>query len=156
MAKRLSRLPRQQASNGPIEKQGTLFHRKVLKTINFQLRPTENVVLNVLATDYERCRAAASGPGDIGDKVTDVMSVEHWIDLRCHPWTLSETVQAIGVLVRRSANAELQMTLRLDGGIRRIRVPSPSVPRIAAELWRHTCFEALIAVEGNPLTTSST
>jgi hypothetical protein len=36
------------------------------------------------------------------------------------------------------------MTLLLDGRIRGIRVPSPSVPRIAAELWRHTCFEALI------------
>jgi hypothetical protein len=84
------------------------------------------------------------------------MSVEHWIDPKCQPSTLPETVQAIGVLVRRSANAELQMTLRLDGGIRRIRVPSPNVPRIAAELWLHTCFEALIAVEGNPLTTCST
>ena len=61
-----------------------------------------------------------------------------------------ETVRAIGVLVRRSAGAELQMTFRLDGDIRRIRVPSPGAPRIAAELWRHTCFEAFIAMEGQP------
>ena len=54
------------------------------------------------------------------------------------------------VLVRRSAGAELQMTFRLDGDIPRIRVSPPGVPRIATQLWRHTCFEAFIAVEGQP------
>jgi hypothetical protein len=76
------------------------------------------------------------------------MTVEHWIDLRCHPSTRSETVHAIQVLVRRSASAELQITFRLDGDIPRIVVSSPGLPRIATELWRHTCFEAFIAVEG--------
>jgi hypothetical protein len=78
------------------------------------------------------------------------MTVEHWIDLRCHPSTRSEAVRAIQVLARRSATAELQMTFRLDGDIPRIWVPSPSEPRIATQLWRHTCFEAFIAVEGQP------
>ncbi len=54
------------------------------------------------------------------------------------------------VLVRRSAGAELQMTFRLDGDIPRIPVSPPGVPRIATQLWRHTCFEAFIAVEGQP------
>jgi hypothetical protein len=54
------------------------------------------------------------------------------------------------VLVRRSASAELQMTFRLDGDISRIRIPSPGAPRINTELWRHTCFEVFIAVEGQP------
>jgi hypothetical protein len=76
------------------------------------------------------------------------MTVEHWIDLRCHPSTRPETVRAIQVLVRRSASAELQMTFRLDGDIPRIWVSSPDVPRIATQLWHHTCFEAFIAVEG--------
>ena len=76
------------------------------------------------------------------------MTVEHWIDLRCHPSTRPEAVRAIQVLVSRSARAELQMTFRLDGDIPRIRVPLPGLPRIATELWRHTCFEAFIAVEG--------
>ena len=79
-----------------------------------------------------------------------LMTVEHWIDLRCHPSTRPETVRAIAVRVRRSASAELQMTFRLDGDIPRIRVSSPGVPRIAKQLWRHTCFEAFIAVEGHP------
>jgi hypothetical protein len=78
------------------------------------------------------------------------MTVEHWIDLRCHPSTRTETVRAIQVLVRRSASAELQMTFRLDGDIPRIWLPSPGVPRIATQLWQHTCFEAFIAVEGQP------
>jgi hypothetical protein len=78
------------------------------------------------------------------------MIVERWIDLSCHPSTRSVTVRAIRALVRRSASAQLQLTFRLDGDIRRISIPSPSVPRIAADLWQHTCFEAFIAMEGQP------
>jgi len=78
------------------------------------------------------------------------MTVEHWIDLKCHPSTRSETVRAIPVLVRRSASGELEMTFRLDGDLPQIRIPSPAVPRIGKELWRHTCFEAFIAVDGQP------
>jgi hypothetical protein len=76
------------------------------------------------------------------------MTVERWSDLRRHPSTRAETVRAIQVLVRRAAGGELQMTFRLDGDIPRIRVPAPGVSRIGTELWRHTCFEAFIAVEG--------
>jgi hypothetical protein len=78
------------------------------------------------------------------------MTAEHWIDLTCHPSSSPGTVRAIQVLVRRSARAELQMTFRLDGDIPRIRIPSPAAPRIGTELWRHTCFEAFIALEGQP------
>jgi hypothetical protein len=78
------------------------------------------------------------------------MTVEHWIDLKCHPSRRPETVRSIQVLVRRSPSAELQMTFRLEGDIPRIWVPSPGEPRIATQLWRHTCFEAFIAVEGQP------
>jgi hypothetical protein len=79
-----------------------------------------------------------------------VMTVERWIDLTCHPSSRPETVRSVGVLVRRSASAELYLTFRLDGDMPRIRVPSPGVPRIATQLWRHTCFEAFIAIEGQP------
>ncbi|MGO8801600.1 DOMON-like domain-containing protein [Candidatus Binatus sp.] len=79
-----------------------------------------------------------------------VMTVEHWIDLTCHPSTRPATVRAIAVLVRRSAGAELRMTFRLDGDIPRIRIDPPGAPRIATQLWRHTCFEAFIAVDGQP------
>ena len=78
------------------------------------------------------------------------MTVEHLIDLKCHPSTRPVAVRAIAVLVRRSASAELQLTFRLDGDIPQIRVPSAGAPRIATQLWQHTCFEVFIAVEGQP------
>jgi hypothetical protein len=78
------------------------------------------------------------------------MTVEHRVDLRCYPSTRTDAVRAIEVLVRRSASAELRMTYRLEGDMSRICLPSPVAPRLATELWRHTCFEAFIAVEGQP------
>lgn len=79
-----------------------------------------------------------------------VMSVEHRGDLSCHPSVRSRAVRAIQVRVRRSTSAELAMSFRLHGNLARIQLPSPGVPRVGAELWRHTCFEAFIAVEGRP------
>ncbi|HKD70307.1 MAG TPA: DOMON-like domain-containing protein [Candidatus Binataceae bacterium] len=76
------------------------------------------------------------------------MNIEHWIELRCHPSHRPKEVHAIGVLVGRSANAELQITFRLDGDISGIRVPLPGTPGIGTDLWRHTCFEAFIAAAG--------
>ncbi len=42
------------------------------------------------------------------------------------------------------------MRFRLDGDMSRIRVPSPSAPRIATRLWEHTCFEAFVAIDDRP------
>jgi len=77
------------------------------------------------------------------------MTAEHWIDLRCHPSIRPESVRAIQAFVRRSASAELRITFRIEGDISRIWVPSPGVPRIATQLWQHTCFETFIALEGH-------
>lgn len=78
------------------------------------------------------------------------MTVERWIDLRCHPSTRGETVRAIAVLVRRLDSGELQMTFRLDGDISRIQISPTTAPRFATQLWHHTCLEAFIAVERQP------
>src|SRR5579863_8728480 len=78
------------------------------------------------------------------------MTAERCVDLISHPSSRPEAVRGIQVLVRRSANGELHMTFRLDGDISRISLPSPGAPRIGTELWRHTCFEAFIAVDGQP------
>src|SRR5579864_6743731 len=75
---------------------------------------------------------------------------EYRTELRCHPSTRSETVRGIHVLVRRSASAELKIGFSLYGDIPLIRLPSPGMPRIGTQLWQHTCFEAFIAVEGQP------
>ena len=71
-----------------------------------------------------------------------------WVDLRCHPSKPTETVRAIGVFVRRTARAELKMTFRIEGDISRLRIPPLGVVSIGTDLWRHTCFEAFIAIEG--------
>lgn len=76
------------------------------------------------------------------------MSVEEWIDLRCHPSTPAEAVRGIAVLVCRPAGGELRITFRLDANLPRILIPLPGLPRINTQLWRHTCFEAFVAVDG--------
>jgi hypothetical protein len=76
------------------------------------------------------------------------MTVDQWIGLKCHSSTRTESVRAIQVLVRRSDSVELQLTFRLDGDISGINIPAQVAPRIGRELWRHTCFEAFINVEG--------
>lgn len=73
---------------------------------------------------------------------------ENWIALACHPTTRSDAVRSIQVFVRRPAGAELRLTYRLVGDVSRIITPPPSAPRIGVELWRHTCFEAFVALEG--------
>jgi hypothetical protein len=70
-----------------------------------------------------------------------------WIDLKCHPSAWTETVRAIAVNVRRAVT-ELRIAYRLDGDISRIAISRPVAPRIGKELWRHTCFEVFIAIEG--------
>jgi hypothetical protein len=79
-----------------------------------------------------------------------VIGIEEWIGLTCHPSIRAETVRAVQVLIRRSASAELKMTFRVEGEISRICVFPREGSRIATQLWRHTCFEVFIAVEGQP------
>lgn len=76
-----------------------------------------------------------------------VKSPGHWIELRRYPFPRSESVQMVQAFVRRSSRAEIQITFRLDGDISQIRIPSASSPRFRTQLWRHTCFEAFIAIE---------
>ena len=52
------------------------------------------------------------------------------------------------MLARRTASYELRLSFHLEGEIHRIQIPFPSLPQIASQLWRHTCFEAFIALEG--------
>ena len=77
-----------------------------------------------------------------------ITNIGEWIDLKCHPSARPEIVRSIHVVVRRPVSSELQMNFRLDGDISRIRIPVPSVPRFNSEVWRHTCFEAFIRLDG--------
>jgi hypothetical protein len=75
------------------------------------------------------------------------MPIEHSVALTSHPSAPSPAVRGIEVEVRRSATA-LALAFRLSGDLTRIRVPPSVEPRIGADLWRHTCFEAFVAIDG--------
>lgn len=71
-----------------------------------------------------------------------------WVDLRHHPSKPTATVRAVGVFVDRTAELELQMTFRVEGDIPRVQILPPGAVSMGVDLWRHTCFEAFIAIEG--------
>jgi hypothetical protein len=70
------------------------------------------------------------------------------IELTCHAWRQHAAVRGIQARVRRSPDGALALTFRLDGELALLRVAAPGVPRIAHQLWEHTCFEAFVAVDG--------
>ncbi len=72
------------------------------------------------------------------------------VALVCHPATPDPAVRAIVVRVRRAPADGLALTFRLDGDLARVRVPSPRPTTITRDLWRHTCCEAFVAVDGVP------
>src|SRR5580704_9982950 len=74
--------------------------------------------------------------------------MSYTVELECHPSKPSEAVRSVSVLVDRNADGDLRLMFRLDGEIARIRFSPPGDPRFATELWRHTCFEVFIAVDG--------
>lgn len=79
------------------------------------------------------------------------MTVEYRMELGCHASTkCNVVVRPIEVLVSRSTSAELQMTFRVNGEIPRILLSPPDERRAAKELWRHTCFETFVAIDGDP------
>jgi hypothetical protein len=75
------------------------------------------------------------------------MPAERWTELLCHPSSRNRAVRGVATLVQRGARGVLDMSFRLDGDLSRLRVPAPSVPRIAQGLWEHTCFEAFVAID---------
>lgn len=75
------------------------------------------------------------------------MLAENWTELRCHPATRTTAVRAIRALARRSESA-LEAKFRLAGDLAQISVPPSGPVRIGNELWRHTCFEAFIGLQG--------
>ncbi len=70
-----------------------------------------------------------------------------WVDLTCHPSKPTDVVRAIGVFVRRTEPV-VEMTFRIEGDIPRLRIPPRGVVSIGTDLWRHTCFEAFVAIDG--------
>jgi len=75
------------------------------------------------------------------------MTIETVAHLRRHHTTSCNEVRGVQVLVRRT-RAELELGFRLEGNISRICLTWRSSPQALVELWRHTCFEAFVEIEG--------
>ena len=74
----------------------------------------------------------------------------HAVKLTCHPDTPTDAVRGIAAQVRRLLEGKLAVTYVLEADLDRLRVPAPRAPRVASELWRHTCCEIFIAGKGLP------
>jgi len=75
------------------------------------------------------------------------MNIEVLADLRCYDATSCEDVRAIHVIVRRTYGG-LELGFRLDGNLSGICLTPRSGRQGHVELWRHTCFEAFVAIDG--------
>src|SRR5262245_54711727 len=64
--------------------------------------------------------------------------------LTCHPATATTAVERIEVRASRAADGVFHLAFTLDGDLSRLRIPPPAPPRVAHDLWRHTCFEAFV------------
>ena len=69
------------------------------------------------------------------------------VSLLCHAATPARHVSAIVVRAWRRHDG-LAISFRLNGELSRLRIPSPRPHRRVDGLWRHTCFEAFVAVDG--------
>jgi len=67
--------------------------------------------------------------------------------LRCHDATRTRDVRSMRVMVRRT-KLELELSFRAYGNISSICLTPANGPPGSVELWRHTCFEAFVAIEG--------
>ncbi len=68
--------------------------------------------------------------------------------LQCHSNTPASAVEGIKAFPRIERRL-LTLTYVLKGSIERLRVPPAKSPRRVRGLWRHTCFEAFIAVKAS-------
>jgi hypothetical protein len=81
---------------------------------------------------------------------TMTSSVPFAAALTCHPETFSQAVHGIEVRVSWTEGEVLAVTYTVQGDIERLLIPPSRPPRQADYLWRHTCFEAFVAVKGKP------
>jgi hypothetical protein len=57
-------------------------------------------------------------------------------------------VESIESSLQQAANGDLAISFVLKGNIEALRLPARVTPERADGLWRHTCFEAFVAVTG--------
>ena len=71
------------------------------------------------------------------------------LTLACHPSSHCPAVQSVSVAVQRR-QATIELKYSLVGALSDLRIPSVLSSRINDSLWRHTCFEAFVALRDVP------
>ena len=69
------------------------------------------------------------------------------VSLVCHEATPARQVRTIVVRVSRRSD-RIGISFRLEGELSRLRIPLPGPHHRVDGLWRHTCFETFVAVDG--------
>jgi hypothetical protein len=72
------------------------------------------------------------------------------LELLPHPLQPAAAERTLKVSVTAARDGGVTLHYRLCGGLDGLCVPSPQTPSAADGLWMHTCFEAFIAVPGEP------
>jgi hypothetical protein len=70
------------------------------------------------------------------------------VQLNCHIETPCSAVDSVEAELTQNHDGQLAVSYMLAGNVDRLRIPVAVTPQRADGLWRHTCFEAFIAVEG--------
>ena len=71
----------------------------------------------------------------------------HAFTLAVHRATPCPWVRSISGKIARTPGG-LMVTYVLAGDVERLHVPARQAPRLADDLWRHTCFEMFVASDG--------
>jgi hypothetical protein len=72
------------------------------------------------------------------------------VRLATHAETRQDAVRQVDARVHRDHDGTLALTFGLEGDLARLRIPRAGERRRGHDLWRHTCFEAFIARDGDP------
>jgi len=70
------------------------------------------------------------------------------VELLCHSAVPAPDGMRLHVRFARSPDNVLGLSYTIDGRMDRIRVPEPGAAAEADELWKHTCFEAFLGLDG--------
>jgi hypothetical protein len=77
-------------------------------------------------------------------------SVAERASLLAHPDAPGESVWSIGVEAELTAGVSLVCRYSLHGDMAHVRVPAIGAGRRSDGLWKHTCFEAFVAIDDVP------
>ena len=75
----------------------------------------------------------------------------HATPLLRHPATPDDALTGITVQIDALTSDLLVLYYKVTGDIDRLRLPAPAQSQSQDELWRHTCFEAFIALPGSDI-----